>query len=82
MNSLISGIVTGTITAGTTMIAAAIGDNSPVTIGLAVGASCLVYYITKEFTKLSDEVRQLQKDVSALKDEQHTQKRKNHDNED
>jgi len=81
MHNLSAGIATGTITGVGGIFAAALGENSPVTVGLALGAACLVYYITKEFTKLSDAVRQLQKDVSALKDEQHT-KRKNHDNED
>jgi hypothetical protein len=71
MQNVISGTVTGALTFAGGFIAKAgegtLGDHSPVTIGLAVAAGGLVFFVTREFTQLRDAVEQTKSEVKDLK---------------
>jgi len=74
MDALISGTIAGASTAGVGIFTqAAAGpvtsESSGVTIAIAVGAAFIVYNITKEFTRLRDDVNTLLKDKEKRDEE-------------
>ena len=61
MPNLMAGMITGLATAGGGFAASAIGEGSAVTVGLAISGGMLVFYVTREFTKLRTEVNALKR---------------------